>query len=146
MSIASLLSIKVTSPITHMVSSAVRGVAASMLGVWLFHDVISTYVHPLLPAQSVVASSSPIFQGLVGDRHLEVTLRTGQTYHELSQVLSVTSTFTNAQGRLVTTVDAPSVITITSTSTGEGGGFVYSTHVVANPTGFGGSGAISEKG
>ena len=44
MSIASLLSIKVTSPITHMVSSAVRGVAASMLGVWLFHDVISTYV------------------------------------------------------------------------------------------------------
>jgi len=42
MSIASLLSIKVTSPITHMVSSAVRGVAASMLGVWLFHDVITT--------------------------------------------------------------------------------------------------------
>ncbi|EKM56723.1 uncharacterized protein PHACADRAFT_254009 [Phanerochaete carnosa HHB-10118-sp] len=42
MSIASLLSIKVTSPITHMVSSAVRGVAASMLGVWLFHDIIST--------------------------------------------------------------------------------------------------------
>ncbi|KAL1720733.1 hypothetical protein EV715DRAFT_271727 [Schizophyllum commune] len=64
----------------------------------------------------------------------------------LSQVLSLTSTFTNAQGRLITTVDAPSVITITSTSTGEGGGFVYSTHVVANPTGFGGSGAISEKG
>ncbi|KAI5898514.1 uncharacterized protein SCHCODRAFT_02490513 [Schizophyllum commune H4-8] len=64
----------------------------------------------------------------------------------LSQVLSVTSTFTNAQGRLVTTVDTPSVITITSTSTGEDGGFVYSTHVVANPTGFGGSGAISEKG
>ncbi|GJE98723.1 transporter family [Phanerochaete sordida] len=42
MSIASLLSIKVTSPITHMVSSAVRGVAASILGVWLFHDIIST--------------------------------------------------------------------------------------------------------
>lgn len=42
MSIASLLSIKVTSPITHMVSSAVRGVAASMLGVWLFHDVITS--------------------------------------------------------------------------------------------------------
>lgn len=44
MSIASLLSIKVTSPITHMVSSAVRGVAASLLGVWLFHDIITTYV------------------------------------------------------------------------------------------------------
>ena len=40
MSIASLLSIKVTSPITHMVSSAVRGVAASLLGKWLFHDII----------------------------------------------------------------------------------------------------------
>ncbi|KAJ6613641.1 hypothetical protein B0H10DRAFT_2222141 [Mycena sp. CBHHK59/15] len=41
MSLASLLSIKVTSPITHMVSSAVRGVAASLLGVWLFHDVVT---------------------------------------------------------------------------------------------------------
>ncbi|KAF7343384.1 TPT domain-containing protein [Mycena venus] len=41
MSLASLLSIKVTSPITHMVSSAVRGVAASMLGVWFFQEVIS---------------------------------------------------------------------------------------------------------
>ena len=46
MSLASLLSIQVTSPITHMVSSAVRGVAASLLGVWLFHDWISTYVFP----------------------------------------------------------------------------------------------------
>jgi GDP-fucose transporter C1 len=42
MSIASLMSIKVTSPITHMVSSAVRGVAASLLGVWLFGDVITS--------------------------------------------------------------------------------------------------------
>jgi len=42
MSIASLLSIKVTSPITHMVSSAVRGVAGSVLGVWLFSDIITT--------------------------------------------------------------------------------------------------------
>jgi GDP-fucose transporter C1 len=42
MSIASLMSIKVTSPITHMVSSAVRGVAASLLGMWLFHDIITT--------------------------------------------------------------------------------------------------------
>ncbi|KAG6827121.1 hypothetical protein H0H92_013141 [Tricholoma furcatifolium] len=42
MSIASLLSIKVTSPITHMVSSAVRGVAASLLGMWLFHDIITS--------------------------------------------------------------------------------------------------------
>ncbi|KAJ7084038.1 hypothetical protein B0H15DRAFT_951784 [Mycena belliarum] len=42
MSLASLLSIKVTSPITHMVSSAVRGVAASLLGMWLFHDVVTS--------------------------------------------------------------------------------------------------------
>jgi len=42
MSLASLLSIKVTSPITHMISSAVRGVAASLLGMWIFHDVITT--------------------------------------------------------------------------------------------------------
>jgi solute carrier family 35 (GDP-fucose transporter), member C1 len=42
MSLASLLSIKVTSPITHMVSSAVRGVAGAVLGVWLFRDVLST--------------------------------------------------------------------------------------------------------
>jgi GDP-fucose transporter C1 len=42
MSIATLLSIKTTSPITHMVSSAVRGVAASLLGMWLFKDVITT--------------------------------------------------------------------------------------------------------
>ncbi|KAI0768282.1 hypothetical protein BD413DRAFT_134020 [Trametes elegans] len=41
MSLASLMSIKVTSPITHMVSSAVRGVAASLLGVWLFHDWVT---------------------------------------------------------------------------------------------------------
>ncbi|KAK2460807.1 hypothetical protein APHAL10511_007277 [Amanita phalloides] len=42
MNIASLLSIKVTSPITHMISSAVRGVAAGLLGVWLFHDIFTT--------------------------------------------------------------------------------------------------------
>ncbi|KXN88432.1 GDP-fucose transporter 1 [Leucoagaricus sp. SymC.cos] len=42
MSIASLLSIKVTSPITHMISSAVRGVAASLLGMWLFEEIITT--------------------------------------------------------------------------------------------------------
>ncbi|TFK75612.1 hypothetical protein BDN72DRAFT_810477 [Pluteus cervinus] len=41
MSIASLLSIQVTSPITHMISSAVRGVAASLLGMWFFKEVIT---------------------------------------------------------------------------------------------------------
>jgi len=42
MSIASLLSIKVTSPITHMVSSAVRGVAGSLLAMKLFQEIITT--------------------------------------------------------------------------------------------------------
>ncbi|KAI0672509.1 hypothetical protein C8Q78DRAFT_756559 [Trametes maxima] len=41
MSLASLMSIKVTSPITHMVSSAVRGVAASLLGVQFFHETVT---------------------------------------------------------------------------------------------------------
>ncbi|VDB85138.1 unnamed protein product [Peniophora sp. CBMAI 1063] len=41
MSIASVLSIKVTSPITHMISSAIRGVAASLLGMWIFGDILS---------------------------------------------------------------------------------------------------------
>jgi GDP-fucose transporter C1 len=42
LSIALALSIKVTSPITHMISSAVRGVAASILGVALFGDVLTS--------------------------------------------------------------------------------------------------------
>lgn len=47
MSIAGLLSIKVTSPITHMISSAVRGVASSFLGLWFFHDIISRFVRTI---------------------------------------------------------------------------------------------------
>jgi solute carrier family 35 (GDP-fucose transporter), member C1 len=47
MSIASLLSIQVTSPITPMVS---RGVAASLLGLYVFHDIITTCVTFLLSA------------------------------------------------------------------------------------------------
>jgi len=39
--IAGLLSIKVTSPITHMFSSAARSVIQTLLGVGLFHDVLS---------------------------------------------------------------------------------------------------------
>lgn len=45
MSIASLLSIKVTSPITHMISSAVRGVAGSLLAMKLFKEIITALVH-----------------------------------------------------------------------------------------------------
>jgi GDP-fucose transporter C1 len=41
LSIACALSIQVTSPITHMISSAVRGVAASILGIALFGDIFT---------------------------------------------------------------------------------------------------------
>lgn len=40
--VAGLLSIKVTSPVTHMFSSAARSGVQTLLGVWLFHDVLST--------------------------------------------------------------------------------------------------------
>ncbi len=39
--IAGFLQIKVTSPVTHMVSSAVRGVLQTFLAVWLFNDVLT---------------------------------------------------------------------------------------------------------
>ncbi|KAF8579976.1 hypothetical protein K439DRAFT_1415747 [Ramaria rubella] len=39
--IAGFLSIKVTSPITHMVSSAVRGVVVTLLGLWFFQEIIT---------------------------------------------------------------------------------------------------------
>ncbi|GAA5984646.1 hypothetical protein JCM11641_004550 [Rhodosporidiobolus odoratus] len=38
--IAGFLSIKVTSPISHMISAAVRGVLQTFLGVWLFNDQV----------------------------------------------------------------------------------------------------------
>lgn len=44
LSIAGVLSIKITSPITHMVSAAVRGILQSLLGVWVFGDIITTLV------------------------------------------------------------------------------------------------------
>ncbi|KAG1904711.1 uncharacterized protein F5891DRAFT_1012449 [Suillus fuscotomentosus] len=42
--IAGLLSIKVTSPITHMFSSALRSVIQTLLGVWIFKDIMTVYV------------------------------------------------------------------------------------------------------
>jgi GDP-fucose transporter C1 len=39
--IAGLLSIKVTSPITHMFSSAARSVFQTLLGVWIFGDILT---------------------------------------------------------------------------------------------------------
>ncbi|ORY72212.1 hypothetical protein BCR35DRAFT_307763 [Leucosporidium creatinivorum] len=40
--IAGFLSIKVTSPISHMVSAAVRGVLQTFLGIWCFGDVVGS--------------------------------------------------------------------------------------------------------
>ncbi|WVF66870.1 hypothetical protein IAT40_001613 [Kwoniella sp. CBS 6097] len=40
-SLASFISIKVTSPVTHMISSASRGVLQTMLAVYIFGDVMS---------------------------------------------------------------------------------------------------------
>ncbi|EJF66869.1 hypothetical protein DICSQDRAFT_164710 [Dichomitus squalens LYAD-421 SS1] len=40
--VAGLLSIKVTSPVTHMFSSAARSAIQTLLGVWLFNDLLST--------------------------------------------------------------------------------------------------------
>ncbi|CEL52166.1 hypothetical protein RSOLAG1IB_00705 [Rhizoctonia solani AG-1 IB] len=40
--IASLTSIKVTSPVTHMFTSAVRSVLQTVLGVFMFRDIITT--------------------------------------------------------------------------------------------------------
>jgi len=39
--VAGLLSIKITSPITHMFSSAARSVIQTLLGVWLFKDIMT---------------------------------------------------------------------------------------------------------
>ncbi|KAG8933616.1 hypothetical protein FRC01_007967 [Tulasnella sp. 417] len=39
--VAGLLSIKITSPVTHMFSSACRSVLQTLLGVWIFHDILS---------------------------------------------------------------------------------------------------------
>ncbi|WWC87664.1 uncharacterized protein L201_002555 [Kwoniella dendrophila CBS 6074] len=40
-SLASFISIKVTSPVTHMISSATRGVLQTMLAVYIFGDIMS---------------------------------------------------------------------------------------------------------
>jgi len=42
MTLANMLSIKVTSPITHVISSAVRSVTGAVLGVLIFGDVLTT--------------------------------------------------------------------------------------------------------
>jgi len=39
--VAGLLSVKVTSPVTHMFSSAAKSVLQTLLGVWLFNDILT---------------------------------------------------------------------------------------------------------
>ncbi|KZW03304.1 hypothetical protein EXIGLDRAFT_759171 [Exidia glandulosa HHB12029] len=41
--VAGLLSVKVTSPVTHMFSSAAKSVLQTLFGVWLFNDVMTVY-------------------------------------------------------------------------------------------------------
>ncbi|KAH7100323.1 hypothetical protein BKA62DRAFT_706671 [Auriculariales sp. MPI-PUGE-AT-0066] len=40
--LASMLSVKATSPVTHMFSSAAKSVLQTVLGVWIFHDLMTT--------------------------------------------------------------------------------------------------------
>jgi GDP-fucose transporter C1 len=42
--VAGLLSVKVTSPVTHMTSSAARGVLQTMLGFWFFEEILTSFV------------------------------------------------------------------------------------------------------
>lgn len=51
--IAGFLSIKVTSPVSHMISSAVRGVIQTFLGMWLFGDIITRWVVIISVGQSI---------------------------------------------------------------------------------------------
>ncbi|KAL8283616.1 hypothetical protein RQP46_005411 [Phenoliferia psychrophenolica] len=72
--IAGFLSIKVTSPVSHMISAAVRGVLQTFLGIWVFGDVVSAgrgfgivailagsifYVYTKSQEQSANAAASP---------------------------------------------------------------------------------------
>jgi GDP-fucose transporter C1 len=41
LNLAGFLQIKVTSPITHMISSALRGVLQTVIAVWLFGDIVT---------------------------------------------------------------------------------------------------------
>ncbi|KAJ7207907.1 hypothetical protein GGX14DRAFT_454796 [Mycena pura] len=78
MSIAGPLSIKVTSPISHMISSAVRGVASSVLALWLFHDVISA---GRVASISVVLGGS-IYYTWVKNRETEAA-KAGAAYEQV---------------------------------------------------------------
>lgn len=60
--IAGFLSIKVTSPVTHMVSSAARGVVQTLLSVWFFGDIITGSVvscSQLLRADEIAQEQLP---------------------------------------------------------------------------------------
>jgi len=56
--IAGFVSIKVTSPTTHMVSSAVRGVVQTALGVWFFNDILT---HGRLSGIALILAGSILY-------------------------------------------------------------------------------------
>ncbi|KZT30815.1 hypothetical protein NEOLEDRAFT_38194 [Neolentinus lepideus HHB14362 ss-1] len=66
--VAGLLSIKVTSPVTHMFSSAARSVLQTLLGVWIFHDLLNVCV-PFFPNSSPCCPAVHTF-ALVHHTHL----------------------------------------------------------------------------
>ncbi|KAJ7666004.1 hypothetical protein DFH06DRAFT_1323159 [Mycena polygramma] len=80
MSIAGLLSIKVTSPITHMVSAAVRGVASSFLGLWFFQDVISSG----RAASITIVLGGSIFYTWVKHKETEATAVQAEAYQRVA--------------------------------------------------------------
>jgi len=59
--IAGFVSIKVTSPVTHMVSAAVRGVIQTVLGVWIFNDVVT---HGRLSGITLILGGSILYTWL----------------------------------------------------------------------------------
>lgn len=66
--IAGFLSIKVTSPVSHMISAAVRGVLQTFLGIWIFGDVVSSLVSFLLLSPSPTLLTHDIQRKSNGNR------------------------------------------------------------------------------
>ncbi|KAF8167603.1 hypothetical protein B0H34DRAFT_792312 [Crassisporium funariophilum] len=57
--VAGLLSIKVTSPVTHMFSSAARSVLQTVLGVWIFKDILT--VNRALSISVILGGTMQVF-------------------------------------------------------------------------------------
>jgi len=88
-SVAAILSVKVTSPVTHMFSSAARTVLQALLGVWFFEDVLTvpratslltimsgTLIYTWIKSSSSAPTPAPIE---VKDKDLERGLEESQS-------------------------------------------------------------------